>query len=111
MKAFAPLEGFPLGCKGSRESQLILWMHDASNAPSLMKPPASVIPVFRGGSTILSYPIPAPQGGLQPLCPLSFGCRDSLRIPVLVGYFLLEYHCSFLLYVGGERVLGKLTLP
>ena len=51
------------------------------------------------------------HGRLQTLRPPSFGCYGSLRIPVLLGYFLLEYCCSFLLYVGWERVPGKLPPP
>ena len=58
-KAFALLEGFPLGCKGPRESWVIPWTHNPSTTSSLMEPPATAIPVSRGGSKVLSYPIPA----------------------------------------------------
>ena len=54
VKAFTPLEGFPLGCKGTRESWVILQMHDPSPTPSFMEPPMGVIPVFRGGSVKFS---------------------------------------------------------
>ena len=63
------------------------------------------------GAKISLTPLQLLQGALQPLCPPLFGCCGSPWIPVLLGYFLLEYGCSFLLYVGGESVLGKLPLP
>src|SRR3712207_5154377 len=54
VKAFAPLDGFPLGCEGARESWVILLMHDPSPTPFLMEPPMAVTPLFRGGSEVLS---------------------------------------------------------
>ena len=63
VKAFSLLEGFPLGCKGPRESWVILWTSDPYPAPSLMDPPAAAIAVFREGSEVLSYPVPAPPRG------------------------------------------------
>ena len=55
-------------------------------APPLLLPsPVAAIPVSRGGSEVLSYPVPAPPtGGLQPLHPPSFWCCGSLTISVLL---------------------------
>ena len=57
LESFPPLEGFC--CMGLSESWTIPQMHGPSPAPSLMEPPAAVIQVSRGGSKVLSYPIPA----------------------------------------------------
>ena len=72
-KAFTPLEGFPLGCKGARESWVILGTCDPSPTPSLTGPHGTAIPVFRGGNEVLSYPVPAPPMG-APASPPSTIC-------------------------------------
>ena len=74
VKAFTPLEGFPLGCQGPRESLMIPWMSNPSPTPSLMDPPLVLITVFRWGSEDLSYSVPDPLRWLQTLYPPSCGC-------------------------------------
>ena len=64
VKDFGLSEVFHLGCKGVRESWVILQIRDPSTAPSLMEPPMATIPVFKGGSEVLSYPILAPLRGV-----------------------------------------------
>ena len=76
-----------------------------------MEAPATAVPVFNGGSEVLSYPIPAPPSGAPASPPsivwLLWVSEDSCAIRI----FLLEYGYSFLLYVGGETFPGELTLP
>ena len=57
VKAFALVKGFPLGCKGPRESLVIPLTSDPSPTPSFMDPPRVMIAVFTGGSKVLSYPM------------------------------------------------------
>ena len=110
MKAFTPLEGFRLACKGARESWVILLMHSPCPTPSLMQPPTAAIPVFRGGREVLSYLFQLLRGvsSLSALHPLAaWVSEDSCAIRIFfVGILLLLF-----LYVGRERVPGKLTLP
>ena len=47
-KALTPLESFPLGFKGPRESLVIPRMSVPSPVPSLMDPPVVATAVFRG---------------------------------------------------------------
>ena len=96
---------------------MIPWTRDPSPTPSLMDPPRAATTVFRGRSEDLSYPISAPLRGAPASLPSIFWLHVSPRTFVLLGYFLLEYACSFLLYVGGEGVPGSVhhdadvTLP
>ena len=109
-ESFHLLEGLSWGCKGPRESWVILWKwplplsfsqgaSQGSNCSLHGREQSSPLPLFQ-----------FLRGGLQPLGPLLWGQRDSPRIFVLLGYFPLEYVCSSLLCVGGARVPGKFIL-
>ena len=90
------LEGSPLGCKDPRESWMILWIRDPSPTPSLMEPPTAVTAVFRGGSEVLSYPVPAPLSGAPASPPsvlwLPWPSEDFCAFRVFsVGMWLLLF--------------------
>ena len=95
-KSFTQLEGFCLGCKGTRESWAILLMHSPSPSPILMEPPMAAIPDIRGGSEVLSYPVPAPlRTGTTPLTSLIWlpsVSEDSCAIRMFsIGLWLLFF--------------------
>lgn len=68
-KAFAPLEGFPLACKGPGESLFPQMSIPLSLLPSRILPQLQIAD-FRGRSELLSYPVPAPLRG-DPASPPS----------------------------------------
>ena len=85
-QAFTPLGGFPLVWKGPRKSWVSPWMCSPSPTSSLMEPPTAAATVFRGGSEVISYLVPAPLRGLPASPPsviwLLWVSEDSCAIRI-----------------------------
>ena len=74
VKAFTPLEGFPLGCKGPRESLV----HGCATSP--WTPPLTDHPEeATAGSEVPSYSVPAPPKGAPASSTSIVWLRVSLR--------------------------------
>ena len=101
-KAFALIEGFPLGCKGPGDPWCCCeWMTPPPFPLGGL--PGSLIAVFGEGAKFSLALFHLLWGGLQPLHPPSYGCMGLSDVfCVAFGCPLLEYGCLFRGIVEGR---------
>ena len=111
-KAFTPLASFPLGCKGPLGILELPQMNIPSPVPSLSE--ASWSPrlqsLWEGAKfSLIPFHLLRGASNISTLCCIAAWVSPTFF--VLCWTSSVGVWMPFSLYVGGERLLGKLTLP
>ena len=112
-KAFPPIEGFPLGYKGP-PGILDVPTNECPLPCSfcLGGLPSSWYSIFRGGSEILSYSVPPPPPRRSSPCAIHHMTACVCLMLFILCFDVLCWSMDvFSLYIGGERLPGKFTVP